>query len=224
MKNISIITIHPEFINSYKKFGVFSSAEKNNLTKITPLNLRDFANDNHGTVDNRPYGGGDGMVMRVDVLAKAIRSIPNNPCVIAPSPRGSKWSQKYANYFAKLERPIVFVCGRFGGIDERFYDKFVDYEYSLGDFIISGGELASLTMVDSILRQVPGVLGHNDSAYYDSFSEGLNNKLEHQLYTKPELFEDQKIPEVLKSGNHKNINNWKKTNSDIITKKYRSDL
>lgn len=223
MLDISIITIHPDFINAYKQFGVFKSAEKKGLAHIKAINLRDYATDKHGSIDAPPYGGGDGMVMRPEPLRDAIKDL-NNPHVIYTSPSGKKWTQKDALRLLETDRPLVFISGRFGGIDQRFVDKYVHEEFSLGDFVLSGGELPSLTMVDSILRFIPNVLGNNESAKNDSFSTGCDNLLEAPLYTRPQEFEGESVPKVLTSGDHKKINEWRKQQSLEKTKKLRNDL
>lgn len=222
--NIHIVSIHPQFIEEYKKFGIFKSALEKNIAQIHSVNLRNYAVDKHGSIDSRPYGGGDGMVLRPEPLADAVRAIPNNPYVILTSPRGKIWQQSDAKRLIDMQRPLVFICGRFGGVDERFITNYVDEEISLGDFIVSGGEIPSLAIADSILRLLPGVLGHEESAQLDSFSDKLQGKLEHPLYSKPQIFEDLEVPPVLVSGNHKAIEEWRKEESLELTKQVRPDL
>lgn len=233
MRQFHVITIHPDFISSYQSFGAFRQAAKNNLAKVNPINLRDFAIDHHGSVDAAPFGGGESMVLRPEPLAAAVNSLGSSssssspaPYVILPSPSGKVWTQKAANDLAAFdpERPIIFVCGRFGGVDQRFIDRYVDSEYSLGDFVLAGGELAALCMIESVLRQIPGVLGNWDSACFDSFSPHFAGRLEHPLYTKPEIFEGLAVPPVLRSGHHALIARWKKDQSIKQTRLKRADL
>ncbi len=222
--NIHIISIHPQFIAAYAQFGTLKSALAKDKAKFVITNLRDYAVDKHGTVDGRPYGGGDGMVLRPEPLAAAIKAIAGDPYIILTSAKGKTWTHADAQRLTKSERPLVFICGRFGGVDERFIRKYVHEEISIGDFILSGGELAALAVVDSILRLLPEVLGHAESAQVDSFSEQLNGALEHPLYTKPPLFEDMPVPDLLLSGNHQAIEKWRKEESRILTQKLRPDL
>src|SRR5690606_4368897 len=183
-RSFTFITIHPDFVEAYRRFGVMRSAEEKQLAAVRVVNLRDFAVDKHGTVDDMPYGGGDGMVMRPEPLAAAVdgvRASEPKVRVILTSPAGKLWQQKDACDFAASNESFVFVCGRFAGVDQRFIDRYVDDEYSLGEFVLSGGELPALAMADSILRFVPGVLGHEQSASQDSFAEGFGGGLEHPL-------------------------------------------
>lgn len=226
ISDINFITIHPDFIESYFKFGVFSSASKKKLVNLNVINLRDHAVDKHGTVDDSPFGGGDGMVLRPDVLKSSIENIKSG-VVIYAGPTGQKFDQKAAEKLkSKLDsgESITFVCGRFGGVDQRFLDQYVDEQYSMGDFIISGGELPSLIISDAVLRLVPGVLGNSESYENDSFSSSLNGMLEYPLYTKPRDFEGQTVPDVLVSGNHKLIHEWKVKESKKRTQNLRPDL
>ena len=225
MLKLAFISIHPEFINAYKSFGVFASAERQSLAKIDVFNLRNYAKDRHGSVDDRPYGGGDGMILRPDILAKSICTLPyEKPIVIFTSPCGKPFTQGDANRLLALNKPLALVCGRFGGCDQRFIDQYVDEEFSLGDFVISGGELPCLSIADSILRLIPGVLGHRESAAYDSFGTAMKNQLEGPQFTRPLEFEGQAVPEVLRSGNHKDIETWRRMQSSELTKRLRPDL
>lgn len=224
MLKLAFISIHPEFINSYKKFGVFAAAERKSLAEIDTLNLRDFASDRHKSVDDRPYGGGDGMILRPDVLAKSISSISYaNPKVIFTSPAGKPFAQADAERLSK-ESNLAFVCGRFGGCDQRFIEHYVDEEFSMGDFVMSGGELPCLSIADSILRLIPGVLGHQESAAYDSFGSSMSRRLEHPQFTRPIEFEGKQVPQVLRSGNHKEIEDWRTKQSKALTQHRRPDL
>ncbi|NRA44734.1 MAG: tRNA (guanosine(37)-N1)-methyltransferase TrmD [Oligoflexales bacterium] len=226
MLELAFISIHPEFIEAYRGFGVFASAEKQNLAKVHVQNLRDSATDRHKSVDDRPYGGGDGMILRADILANSIQSLPyqQKPRVIFTAPTGKLFKQDDAERLIAQERPLAFICGRFGGCDQRFIDQYVDEEFSLGDFVISGGELPCLTIADSMLRLIPGVLGHKESAVNDSFGQAMKNRLEGPQYTRPAIFEGQGVPEVLTSGNHKKIEDWRSKQSQTLTQIRRPDL
>ena len=225
---LSFITIHPQFIQSYLDFGVFASAQKKGLLDIDVINLRDFAVDRHGTIDDRAYGGGEGMVMRPEPLAAAVRLIKHsspNCIVFYPCPHGEQLNHSLvAQLSHDPEQHFVFVCGRFGGVDQRFIDTYVDRLIRLGDFVISGVELASLVIADSILRLIPEVLGNQESALNDSFAAGQAGLLEHPQYTRPVNFEGQEVPEILRSGDHKAIESWKKEESVKLTRKLRPDL
>lgn len=223
MRRISFLTIHPDFIDEYKKFGVLARCESLKLAEINSVNLRDFAVDKRGSVDAAPYGGGDGMILRPEPLRDAIESL-DKAKVIYTSPSGKAWNQSEAQKLASSGEDLIFVCGRFGGVDQRFIDKYVDSEYSLGDFVISGGELACLTMADSVIREIEGSLGNYESVKNDSFAEGMNGLLEYPLYTRPEEFEGQKVPDVLKSGDHKKIAKWREEKALERTKNRRPDL
>ena len=183
-------------------------------------NLRDFSSDKHRTVDSRPYGGIDGMVLRVDVLARAVEQHPQD-YVISSSPRAEQYfSQRHAYQLLEIlrDRDLCFVCGRFSGFDQRFEDNFIHASYSLGDFIASGGELPCLMIAEAVLRLYPGVLGSPQSYQDDSFAHNYEpGHLEHPLYTKPRTFRGQSVPAELLSGDHKTIEKWKKKTSSTKT-------
>ncbi len=222
--HVHVVSIHPQFIEAYTHFGVLKAALSKNKVSFHICNLRDHAVDKHGSVDDRPYGGGDGMVLRPEPLAAAVKNIPGNPYVLLTSAKGKAWTQADARRLLHMDRPLVFICGRFGGVDERFIENYVDEQVSMGDFIVSGGELPALMMIDSILRLVPDVLGHSESAHVDSFSEGLKGLLEHPLYTKPQVFEDSAVPDVLLSGDHQAIERWRQKEALRVTRELRPDL
>ena len=230
MRKISFITIHPKIIESYRPFGIFKSAEEGGLAQISVTDLRDFAADKHGSVDGAPYGGGDGMVLRADCLSEALTSVRANLLknekvnVIFTSPAGKLWAQEDAQMFADGDESLVFICGRFAGVDQRFIDTHVDQQYSVGDVVLAGGELPALMMAESILRLVPGVLGHEQSATEDSFGAGLDGKLEYPSYTRPPEWNGHKVPDVLMSGNHQAIAKWRREESIRMTQKLRPDL
>ena len=225
MRRISILTLHPQLIHEHCSCGVVGIAKKNSILEVEVINLRDYAIDRHGSIDGKPYGGGDGMVFRPEPIVNAIESFEGKPYVILTSPGGVVWSQKHAQrLLPETHCNLVIICGRFAGVDQRVIDNYVDEEVSVGDFILSGGELPALMMVDSMVRLLPGVLGSEDSAYYDSFSEGFSGRLEHPLYTRPRAFKGVDVPAVLLSGDHKKIEAWKTEKSFERTQKSRRDL
>lgn len=224
--SIYIITLFPEFVSNYTNFGIIARAIKNRLVKFTAVDLRMFGLDRRKTVDDRPYGGGLGMVLRPDVVIKAIKktkSTKKNTRVVLLSPQGKVFSHAHAKRLAKFEN-IIFVSGRYEGFDERVR-KFVDEEMSIGDYVLMGGELPSLVISEAILRMIPGVLGKDESADSESFAGGL---LEYPQYTKPEVLEINgkklRVPKVLLTGHHANVAQWRKQESVKRTKKRRPDL
>lgn len=233
--DVSVITLFPEFIEQYAGFGIISRAIKNKLLKISAVNLRRFSVDKRGTVDDRPYGGGLGMVLRPDVVIKAITKLrgrissnsTKKTCVILMTPQGKTFNQKLAHKLSKFDH-LVFVSGRYEGFDERVR-KFVDEEISIGDYVLMGGELPSLVITEAVLRLVPSVLGKDDSADKESFTE---NSLEFPQYTKPEVLEikvngkikKMPVPKVLLSGHHLNIEKWRAEEALKRTMKRRPDL
>lgn len=224
--HISIITLFPEFIKQYSDFGIIARSIKRRLVKFSAIDLRKFGLTARKTVDDRPYGGGLGMVLRPDVVVKAIqktRGHKKNSRVILLDPQGKTFTQAHAKRLAKYDN-LIFVSGRYEGFDERVR-KFVDEEISVGDYVLMGGELPSLVISEAVLRLIPGVLGKNESADSESFSDGL---LEYPQYTKPELFEVKgkklRVPKVLLTGHHANVAKWRKEESEKRTKKRRPDL
>jgi len=224
MLKVAVVTIHPRFIESYFDFGVISSAHEKGKAQISVIDLRTYSVDKHGSIDDHPYGGGDGMVLRAEPLSQAVMSLSEKPHVILTSPSGKLWSQDDAVRFSTMEKPIMIICGRFGGVDERFIEKYVDEEYSIGDFILSGGEIPALLMIDSMLRFIPGVLGNKDSVLCDSFAVGCKGILEHPQYTRPQIFEGEEVPAILLSGDHKKIAEWQEKEAIKRTRQYRPDL
>ncbi len=211
MIELAFVTLHPSFIESYTTIGIFSSASDKNLASFKTVSLRDYPVDHHGTVDSRPYGGGDSMVLRPEPLAMALKAYASGRDVhtVFTSPAGEAFQHKDAVRLSKLTKPIVFICGRFAGVDQRFIENYVDEEFSLGSFVVSGGELPSLLIADALLRQIPGVLGNKLSVDHDSFADGLNGMLEYPLYSRPEVFEGKRAPEELLSGDHEKIRAWR---------------
>lgn len=217
---INILTLFPEIFDVFN-YSIIGRAKENNILDIEAINIRDFTQSKHKKVDDYPYGGGAGMVISPQPVVDAIRNVKkeNSGKVIFLGPRGRTFNQEIAKELAK-EKELVFVCGHYEGIDERAY-KYFDMEISLGDFILTGGEFASIPIIDSICRLIPGVLGKEESFQEESFYNGL---LEYPQYTRPEIFEDDKVPQVLLSGHHENIRKWRRKKSLFITKEKRRDL
>ncbi len=200
-------------------------AIKQKLLQIEVANPRDYASDVHKTVDDRPYGGGPGMVMKVAPLRAAIGELrkraPQKPLVIALSPQGKRITQRDICEVVAQQAAVIFVAGRYEGIDERLYELEIDQEWSIGDYVLSGGELAAMVAIDALTRMVPGVLGHEESAQQDSFMCG---GLDHPHYTRPEVIDGLRVPEVLLGGNHAEIEKWRTQQRLARTKQRRPDL
>ena len=219
--NINILTIFPEIFNVLQS-GVVSKPIKNKLLSIQALDIRKNSVNKHNHVDSKPYGGGEGMVMMAEPIVKTLKEIDKKKRgrVIFMSPQGKRLNQQKIISLSKLKN-ITLICGRYEGIDQRIIDKYVDEEISIGDFILSGGEFAAICLVDAISRYLPGTLGNKDSYLNDTFSNGL---LKGDVFTKPEIFESMKVPDVLLSGNHKKIETWRSEISFIRTLMKRPDL
>ena len=219
--NINILTIFPEIFEVLNTGIIGQSIKKENVS-INCLDIRKNSNNKHNQIDAKPYGGGEGMLMMAEPLAKTIKEIDEDKkgLVINFSPQGTPLTQNLVESFSR-NKNITLVCGRYEGIDQRFIDKYVDEEISLGDFVMSGGEIAALSFIDSIIRILPGTLGNPDSVSNDTFSNGM---LKGHSYTRPEDFEGTQVPEVLLSGNHSKIQEWKEKNSLIQTYLRRPDL
>ena len=206
---VGIISLFPDMFNAITNFGVTGQAVKKGLLSVETWNPRDFTHDKHRTVDDRPYGGGPGMLMMVQPLRDAIhaakQSVEGQAKVIYLSPQGRKLNQAGVEELAKNEN-LILICGRYEGVDERIIQQEVDEEWSIGDFVLTGGELPAMTLVDAVVRFVPGVLGDFASAEEDSFANGL---LDCPHYTRPEVLDGQEVPKVLLSGNHKDISRWR---------------
>ena len=219
-----VVTLFPEMLRSLTDFGVTGRAIKQGKVSVESWNPRDFTTDNYQTVDDRPYGGGPGMLMKVQPLKEAIQAAKQaageNSKVIYLSPQGRKLDQQAVNELSRQQK-LILVAGRYEGIDERLIETEVDEEYSLGDFVLSGGELAAMALMDAVIRLVPSVLGHNESAEQDSFMQGL---LDCPHYTRPENFAGYEVPEVLLSGNHERIRQWRLKQSLGRTWQRRPDL
>jgi tRNA (guanine37-N1)-methyltransferase len=204
---IDVITLFPEFLEQVTRFGIVKRACEQKLVELHTCNPRDFTEDVHKTVDDRPYGGGPGMVMKYPVLRDAILDIKeyNKGPVIYLSPQGRLLDHQALDELSRLPE-IVLLSGRYEGVDERVIERFVDQEYSIGDYVLSGGELPAMVMIDAIARLQPGALGDEQSAQQDSFATGL---LDHPHYTRPEQVDDMPVPEVLLQGNHEAIAKWR---------------
>lgn len=224
VREFGAVTLFPEMFSAFTEYGVSSRAVKSGLISFQSWNPRDFTHDKHRTVDDRPFGGGPGMLMKVEPLRDAIvaaRAASKKPTkVVYLSPQGKKLNQQGVQSLSENER-IVFVCGRYEGIDERLIETQIDEEWSLGDFVISGGELAAMAFMDSISRLIPGVLGHEQSSVEDSFFDGL---LDCPHYTRPEMLENKGVPDVLLSGHHENIRRWRAKQAIGRTWERRPDL
>ena len=216
-----IFTLYPEFYPGFLNKGLYGKALSKNIWDLEIVNIRDFANDKHKTVDDTPYGGGFGMLMRPDVLANSLdKKIKSTEKIIYLSPKGKLFNQNMARKLSK-EKTINLICGHFEGVDQRVIDSRNIIELSIGDFILSGGETASFIVLDSILRLIPGIIGNNKSISDESFE---NNLLEYPQYTKPQIWEKKGIPEVLLSGYHAKIKDWRLSQSEAITRDRRPDL
>ena len=222
MKNMKfdILTLFPEMFETIKQSIIGKAIEKD-LIEINLINIREFSLDKHKKVDDTPYGGGAGMIMMPDVVYRAYLSIKDrtNAKVIYLSPKGKTLNQKKVETLSK-EKHLILLCGHYEGIDQRVIDEIVDEEISIGDYVLTGGELPAMVLVDSVSRYIEGVL-KDESIKEESFSNGL---LEYPQYTRPEIFLDKKVPEVLLSGHHENIRKWREEQSLKITKQNRPDL
>ncbi len=217
-----VITLFPEMFSAIKSEGVVARGIKKSLLSINTWQLRDFSNNKYKNVDDKPYGGGAGMVMQVRPIRDCINKIKQKKPktkVIYLSPQGKKLTHKLAKELSELDS-ITLLCGRYEGVDERIIEHDVDMEVSIGDYVISGGELASMVLIDAVSRQIPGVLGNTDSLN-DSFA---NNLLDYPHYTRPDTIDNQKVPEVLLSGHQANIDSWRSEQSIIKTREKRKDL
>lgn len=204
-----MVTVFPEMVDQVARFGIVARAQERGLVEVASWNPRDYAEDRHATVDDRPYGGGPGMVMKIPPLRAAIRAAraadPRPARVIHLSPQGPRLDHRGVARLARQQR-LILLCGRYEGIDERLLEAEVDEELSIGDYVLSGGELPAMVVIDAATRMVPGALGHQDSAAEDSFATGL---LDHPHYTRPEVYEGRGVPAVLRSGDHAAVAEWR---------------
>ena len=217
--NFDVLTLFPEMFKSLD-MSIIGKAREKNLINVNLINIRDFSKDKHKKVDDTPYGGGAGMVIKPDVVYDAYKSINKDKAkVIYMSPQGKKLNQKMVCKLAKEEN-LIILCGHYEGIDQRVIDKIVDEEISIGDFVLTGGEIPAMCLIDAVSRYKEGVLA-KESIEEESFANGM---LEYPQYTRPEVFEGMKVPEVLLSGHHENIEKWRKEESIRITNLKRPDL
>ena len=221
MWQAQVFTLYPEFFPGPLSKGLYGKALSKKLWNLNIVNIRDAAQDKHKTVDDTPYGGGSGMLLKADVLAKSLdQNIIEGERVIYLSPKGKKFDQSYAQELSN-EKSVSFICGHFEGVDERVLSTRNIEELSIGDYILSGGETAAFVVIDSILRLLPGVLGNENSRVDESFENGL---LEYPQFTKPQIWEEKTVPEVLLSGDHSKIKDWRLSQSEAITRVRRPDL
>ena len=221
MFQAQVFTLYPEVFPGPLSKGLYGKALSNKLWNLNVINIRDVATDKHKTVDDTPYGGGTGMLLKADVLANALdQNNKKGERVFYLSPKGKKFDQKLALDLSK-EKSISLICGHFEGVDERVLTTRNIEEISVGDYILSGGETAALVVLDSILRLLPGVLGNDKSSHDETFENGL---LEYPQYTKPQIWEKKTVPEVLLSGDHGKIKDWRLSQSEAITRDRRPDL
>ena len=216
-----IFTLYPEYFPGYLNKGLFGKAMNEKIWNLETVNIRDYTFDKHKTVDDTPYGGGSGMIIKADVLAKSLdENIKEKEKIIYLSPKGKLFDHKYAKELS-TEKTLNLICGHFEGIDERIIQNRNIEEVSIGDFVLSGGEVATFVVLDAILRFIPGVLGNENSTQDESFENGL---LEYPQYTKPQNWEDKSVPDVLLSGDHAKIKDWRLSQSEAITRDRRPDL
>lgn len=211
----SVITIFPQLIEDYFKEGIMSRALRTKQVSLKTVSPRKFTGDRHQTVDDIPYGGGAGLVMKIEPLVKAIKFLTKKEAkrrIILLDARGKRFTQKEAKRLSKYDE-LIFICGRYEGVDERI-KFYIDEKISIGDFVLMGGELGAVTVMEAVARLLPGVLHNADSAEYESHSE--EGVLEHPQYTRPEVFEGHKVPPVLLSGHHGKVNEWRKENSKKV--------
>jgi len=228
MLKIDVVTIFPNMFNNIIEFGVLKEAFKKNICQLNIYNLRDFSNYKHGRVDDRPYGGGPGMVLMPEPIDNAITFIKKKNKIkkkekqktILLAPRGEKLNQNKLKYLVNLEN-IILICGRYEGVDERVIDSLIDFEISIGDYVLTGGEIPAMVIIDGVIRLLPGVVGKEESLKSESFE---NNLLEYPQYTRPSVFKGMDVPKILLSGNHKDIQKWRKEKSLEITRIKRPDL
>lgn len=217
---VKVLTIFPEIFPGFLGYSLTGRALKEGIWSLDTVNIRDYAFDKHGSVDDTPFGGGAGMIMRPDVLGKAIDANFSGGRIIYMSPRGTPLTQQKVKELSK-EEEITVICGRFEGIDQRVIDAYNIEEISIGDYVLTGGEQAAQIMLDAVVRLLPDVLGNSQSLEDESFE---NNLLEHDQYTRPVEWEGHQVPEVLMSGHHENIAKWRKAQSLEITERKRPDL
>jgi tRNA (guanine37-N1)-methyltransferase len=219
--NVHVVTIFPELINGYAQAGLLRRAIETQTLQMATINPRDFTNDVHRSVDDAPFGGGAGMLMKPQPLVDAVRSVADSSRVVLMAPHGRPFDQSVAKEYAKEGRDLTFICGRYEGVDARLETLIVDDVLSIGDFVLAGGELAALCVIEAVIRLRPGVLGNQASTEEESFESGI---VEYEQFTRPALFEGLAVPEVLLGGNHAEIAKWRRRSSLLRTARYRPDL
>ena len=221
MLEVKIFTLYPDLYPGPLNTGLYKKAQENKIWNLEVIDIRDYATDKHRTVDDTPFGGGSGMLLRPDVVASALdQNLNKGDQIIYLSPKGKKLDQTIVKEFSKKKK-LNILCGRFEGIDQRLLETRNIQEYSIGDFILSGGETASYVFIDSIIRLLPGVLGNENSSKEESFEDDL---LEYPQYTKPQNWEGKGTPDLLLSGDHAKIKSWRLSQSEDITRRQRPDL
>ncbi len=228
MLKIDVVTIFPDMFDNIIEFGVLKEAFKKNICQLNIYNLRDFSNYKRGRVDDRPYGGGPGMVLMPEPIDGAITFIKKKNKIkkkekqktILLAPRGEKMNQNKLKYLVNLEN-IILICGRYEGVDQRVIDSLIDFEISIGDYVLTGGEIPAMVIIDGVIRLLPGVVGKEESLKLESFEDNL---LDYPQYTRPPVFKGMAVPKILLSGNHKDIQKWRKEKSLEITRTRRPDL
>ena len=221
MYAVKIFTLYPETFPGPLAGGIYGKAMRNGLWSLKTVNIRDYADDKHKTVDDTVFGGGSGMLMKPDIVANSLdKNISKGEKIFYLSPKGKKFNQSFANYLSK-QNGINLICGHFEGVDERILSTRNIEEVSIGDYVLSGGETAAYVVIDSILRLLPGVLGNENSKLDETFENGL---LEYPQYTKPQIWEEKAVPDVLLSGDHNKIKHWRLSQSEAITRDRRPDL
>jgi tRNA (guanine37-N1)-methyltransferase len=225
--HFEVISLFPEMFSAVSEYGITARAKTRNLYQLNVINPREFTTDNHKTVDDRPYGGGPGMVMLALPLSLAIDTAKQKhiasgiePYVVHMSPRGKPLTHERVMALSQRQG-LIILASRYEGVDQRLLDTYVDEEISIGDYVLSGGELPAMVLIDALVRQLPGALGDADSAVEDSFVNGL---LDYPHYTRPEVYQDLTVPEVLLSGNHAKIREWRLKQSLLLTRAKRPDL
>ncbi len=223
MITFNVLTLFPEMFPGPLGYSLVGQALRKGIWNLNAINIRSFADDKHASVDDTPYGGGQGMIMRADVIGKAVDDVLSSnqdTKLIYVTPSGSKFSDNIARELSCLTN-VTILCGRYEGVDQRVVDAYPFYELSIGDYILSGGELATMVLIDACVRLIPGVVKNSDSVVNESFA---SNTLEYPQYTKPRQWKGYSVPEVLLSGNHEAINKWRQDKALFITKERRPDL
>ncbi|MCL4367042.1 tRNA (guanosine(37)-N1)-methyltransferase TrmD [Patescibacteria group bacterium] len=217
---INIVTLFPKQFMPFLETSIVGRAVKQHKVEFNLIDLRQFGEGKHQIVDDRPFGGGPGMILKADILAKAVKSLPYKPYTLLMSASGKPYNQQLAQQFSQLPE-LLIIAGHYEGVDQRFVDKYVNEEISIGDYVLTGGEIPTMVIADSIVRLIPGVLKKAEATEQESFSHNL---LEYPQYTRPENFEGAKVPPVLLSGHHQQIKQWQKQQSEEKTTHLRPDL